>query len=120
MSCDCRRSPFTGRKNEKLGIRVRVMLVIMMMRNNEQQQLFEGFSNSCYKIVSPILLRGLIHEVAVYKHFSGALLLVEDVLVATLLETRTTYFKIKLHFLIDQPRTCRIFLLHCIKSILFN
>ena len=24
--------------------------------NNEQQQLLEGFANSCYKIVSPILL----------------------------------------------------------------
>ena len=28
--------------------------------NNEQQQLPEGFANSCYKIVSPILLQKLI------------------------------------------------------------
>ena len=30
--------------------------------NNEQQQLSEGFANSCYKIVSPILLQELIND----------------------------------------------------------
>ena len=30
--------------------------------NNEQQQLPEGFTNSCYKIVSPILLQKLINR----------------------------------------------------------
>ena len=35
-------------------------------------------------------------------------------------KTRTTYLKKKSHFLIDQPKTCRIFMLRCIKSIFFN
>ena len=47
--------------------------------NNEQQQLFEGFANSCWKIVSPILLQELINDFPVCKHSSGKLLLVEDV-----------------------------------------
>ena len=47
--------------------------------NNEQQQLPEGFANSCYKIVSTILLQKLINDFAVCKHYSGTLLLVEDV-----------------------------------------
>ena len=47
--------------------------------NNEQQQLPEGFANSCYKIVSPILLLKLINDLAVCKHYSGTLLLAEDV-----------------------------------------
>ena len=46
--------------------------------NNKQQQLQEGFANSRYKIVSPILFQKLINDFAVYKHFSGTLLLVED------------------------------------------
>ena len=37
--------------------------------NNEQQQLREGFANSCYKIVSPVLLQKLINDFAVCKHF---------------------------------------------------
>ena len=40
-------------------------------------------------------------------------------LVAAVWETRTTYFKKETHFLIDQPRTCCIFILGCIKSIFF-
>ena len=60
-----------------------VMKVIIIMRvsneNNEQQQLPEGFANSCYKIVSPILLQKLINDFAVCKHYSGTLLLVENV-----------------------------------------
>ena len=47
--------------------------------NNEQQQLPEGFANSSYKIVSPVLLQKLINDFAVCKHYSGTLLLVEDV-----------------------------------------
>ena len=47
--------------------------------NNEQQQLLEGFANSCYKVVSPILLQKLINDCAVCKHYSGTLLLVEHV-----------------------------------------
>ena len=47
--------------------------------NNEQQQLSEGFANSCYKTVSPILLREFINVFAVCKHCIGTLLLVEDV-----------------------------------------
>ena len=50
--------------------------------NNEQQQLPEGFVNSCYKIVSPILLQKLINDFGIckhQKHFSGTLLLFEDV-----------------------------------------
>ena len=47
--------------------------------NNEQQQLPKGFANSCYKIVSLILLQKLINDFAVCKHCSGTLLLVEYV-----------------------------------------
>ena len=37
--------------------------------NNEQQQLQEGFANSCYKINLQILLQKLINNFAVCKHF---------------------------------------------------
>ena len=47
--------------------------------NNEQQQLSEGFANSCYKIVSIILLQEPINDFAVCKHWNGTVLLVEDV-----------------------------------------
>ena len=50
--------------------------------NNGQQQLPEGFANSCYRIVTPILLQKLINDFAVckhQKHYSRALLLAEDV-----------------------------------------
>ena len=50
--------------------------------NNEQQQLREGFANSYYKIVSPILLQKLINDFVVckhQKHYSGTLLLAEDI-----------------------------------------
>ena len=47
--------------------------------NNEQQQLSEGFANSCYKIVSPILLQELITDFAICKYCSGTLLLAEDI-----------------------------------------
>ena len=43
------------------------------------KQLPEGFVNSCYKIVSPILLQELINDFIVCKHCDGTLLLVEDV-----------------------------------------
>ena len=60
-----------------------VMKVIIIMRvsneNNEQQQLLEGFANSCCKIVSPILVQKLINDFAICKDYSGTLLLVEDV-----------------------------------------
>ena len=49
--------------------------------NNEQHQLLEGFANSCYKIVTPILLQKLFNDFAVckhQKHYSGTLLLAED------------------------------------------
>ena len=38
--------------------------------NNEKQQLLKGFANSCYKIVSLILLQKLINDFAVCKHCS--------------------------------------------------
>ena len=47
--------------------------------NNEQQQLREGFANSCYKIVSPILLQKLINDFVVSKHYSRTLLLLKNV-----------------------------------------
>ena len=60
-----------------------VKKVTIMIRvyneNNEKQQLPEGFANSCYKIASPILLQKLINDFVVCKHYSGTLLLVEDV-----------------------------------------
>ena len=36
--------------------------------NNEQQQLPEGFANSCYKRSSPILLQKLINEFTTCMH----------------------------------------------------
>ena len=75
--------------------------------NNEQQQLSEGFANSCYKIVSPVLLQKLTilqsTSIAVV-HFY--LLKMQ----ATVLKIRTIYFKKKPHVLIDQPRTCHVFM----------
>ena len=60
-----------------------LMKVIITMRvlneNNEQQQLPKGFGKSCYKIVSPILVQKLINDFAICKHYSGTLVLVEDV-----------------------------------------
>ena len=47
--------------------------------NNEQQQLSESFGNSCYKIVSPILLQELINDFAVCKHYIGTHLIAEKV-----------------------------------------
>ena len=47
--------------------------------NNEKRQLSEAFVNSCYKIVSPVLLQEPIDDFAVCKHCSDTLLLVEDV-----------------------------------------
>ena len=47
--------------------------------NNEQQQLSEGFANSCYKIVSPILLQELINDSVVCKHCGRTFLLSENV-----------------------------------------
>ena len=80
--------------------------------NDEQQQLSEGFAVSWCKIVSLILLQKLINNFAVCKHYSRTLLLLLKMqLVATVLETRNTYLKKKPHFLIDQPRTCYIFIL---------
>ena len=58
------------------------MKVIIKMRvwneHNEQEQLPEGFANSCYKIVSQILVEKLINDFGVCKHYSGTFLLVED------------------------------------------
>ena len=45
--------------------------------NFEQQQLREGFANSCYKIVSPIILQKLFNNFTVSKH--RTLLLADDV-----------------------------------------
>ena len=59
-------------------------------KNNEQQQLLEGFANSCYKIVSPILLQKLTivpSTSTIVKYFY--LLKMS----ATVLETRAAYFK---------------------------
>ena len=47
--------------------------------NNEPQQLFERFANSCYKIVSKILQQELTHDFAVCKQCNGTLLIDEDV-----------------------------------------
>ena len=48
--------------------------------NNGRQQLPEGFVNSCYKLLTPILLQKLINDFSVckhQKHCSGTLLLAE-------------------------------------------
>ena len=84
--------------------------------NNEQQQSSEGFANSCYKIVSRILLEELINDFVICKHCGETLLLSENV---TTTRTRTKYFKKEPHFLIDQSRICHIFMLCCIKSVFF-
>ena len=47
--------------------------------NNEQQRLSEGFANICCRIVSPILLQEVGNDFAVCKHYSGTLLIVENV-----------------------------------------
>ena len=47
--------------------------------NNEQQQFSEGFENSLWKIISPILLQELINNFAVCKHCIGTLLFVQGV-----------------------------------------
>ena len=47
--------------------------------NNKQQQLSEGFANSCYKIVSPILLQDLINNFVVCKHCSGTWHTVQEI-----------------------------------------
>ena len=48
-------------------------MTLAASENNEQQQLSEGFADSCYKIVSPILLQELINDFAVCKRCSGRL-----------------------------------------------
>ena len=48
-------------------------------RNNEQQQLFEAFANSYYKINLPILLQTLINDFALCRHCSRTLLLDKDI-----------------------------------------
>ena len=48
-------------------------------KNNEQQQLFEAFANSYYKINLPILLQTLITDFALCKHCSRTLLLDKDI-----------------------------------------
>ena len=47
--------------------------------NNDQQQLPEGFANSCYKKAGPLILLKVISNFAVGKQCSGTLLVVEDV-----------------------------------------
>ena len=69
--------------------------------NNKQKLLPEGFANIFCKIVLAIIPQELFNDFVVCKISSGILLLVEDV-VATILETKTTYFKSEPHFLIDQ------------------
>ena len=86
-------------------------------KNNEKQQLSECLANSCYKIVSRILLQELINDFAVCKHYSGPLLPVEDGNHAKNDGNQNLMFKNELHFLIDQPRTCRIFMWCCIISV---
>ena len=51
-------------------------------KNDEEQQLSEGFANSCYKIVSPVLLQELMNDFAVCKHCSRTVLHVEDVAIS--------------------------------------
>ena len=51
----------------------------LLSENNEQQQLSKGFGNSCYSVVSPILLQELINNFAICKHCSKTLSLVENV-----------------------------------------
>ena len=56
-----------------------IMKIEIYNENNEQQQLPEGFANSCYKIVSQTILQKLINNFAICKHYSGTMLLIEDV-----------------------------------------
>ena len=61
---------------------VKVMTVITddenYNENNEKQPLPNGFANSCYKIVSLIILQELTNDFAVCKPCSGTLLHFED------------------------------------------
>ena len=79
---------------------------------NDQQQLAEGFANSCYKIVSPIPLLELTTNFAVCKHCSGTLLLVENVNHGFGQDISK-----RNQFLLDQPRTCLIFMLRKVTQI---
>ena len=68
----------------------------------EQQQLLEGFTNSCQQLpIVFVLLQKLINDFAVCKDCSETLLLVEDI--SHGFGNKTTYFKKKPHFLLDQP-----------------
>ena len=65
--------------------------------NNEQQQLPEGFANGCYKIVSPILLqKPILPSPSTRSTAAEHFYLLK--MWATVLETRTTYFKKERHF----------------------
>ena len=59
-----------------------MVMKVMVMRvsnENKEQQLQEGFANSCCKVVPPFPLQKLINDFAVCKHYGGTLLLVENV-----------------------------------------
>ena len=62
-------------------------------KNNEQQQLSEGFANVCYKMVSPILQQELINDFAICKHCSAVEHFYLLLKIVTILETSTPYFK---------------------------
>ena len=89
--------------------------------NNDQQQLSESFAYSCHKIVQPILLQELINDFAICKHIVEQLLF-EVVTNSQFwkLELQNYIFQKEPHFLTDEPRTCRILMLCCIKYIFFN
>ena len=87
--------------------------------NNGQQQLPEGFANSFFKIVTPILLQITFLPSASTKSTVAEYFYLLKMW-ATVWETRTTYFKKEPLFLIDQPRACCIFMLCSIKTIILH
>ena len=88
--------------------------------HNEQQQLQEGSASRCNEIVSPVLLQKLINVFAVCKHqkqCSGTLLLAENVIHG--FGNQIYIFQKEPHFLIDQPRSCCIYMLYKHYSTLY-
>ena len=84
------------------------MKVTMMKKMNSRSYL--RILSVVAKIVSPIILQKVINDFAVCKDYSGTLLLVED-------KHQNYIFQKGITVLVDQPRTCVVFMSCSIESI---
>ena len=88
-------------------------------------EIYELFKNAFFCRTPPVAASEIMNSSSYLRSIlPSASTVVEHLLVkmqqaATVLETRTAYFKKEPDVLIDQPRTCRIFMLRYIKSIYF-